>query len=90
MVTEPIRAICRGPPVHTDHQVAVQENLGGGGRGRAGREHGIMSPTPIPGQGGCGGDTGHGVQLELDVSFPERVQSTLPFRNHAREVSDLP
>lgn len=27
MVTEPVRAICRGPPIHTDHQVTIQENL---------------------------------------------------------------
>lgn len=30
MVTEPVRAVCGGPPIHTDHQVAVQENLADG------------------------------------------------------------
>lgn len=74
VVTEPVRAICGGPPIHTDHQVAIQENLEGGGG--AGREHGITSCTPTPGQGGSGGDTRSCVELELDLSFPELLQSS--------------
>lgn len=54
MVTEPVRAICGGPPIHADHQVAVEENLV---RGRAGRHHGITNGTPHPRGKRLRGDT---------------------------------
>ena len=50
MVAEPVGAICGGPPIHRDHQVAIQQNLGGGvewGR-EADTEHGVMSCTLHP------------------------------------------
>lgn len=28
MVAEPVGAVCGGPPIHRDHQVAIQEDLG--------------------------------------------------------------
>lgn len=48
MVTEPVRAICGGPPIHTDHQVAVQENLGGEGRGQGRQRTWYHEPHPHP------------------------------------------
>lgn len=37
VVAEPVCAVCGGPPVHTDHQVTVQENLGGWQDGSKGK-----------------------------------------------------
>lgn len=70
MVTEPVRAVCRGPPIHTDHQVAVQENL------RAVEQRWGRQRTWYHEQGGCGGDTRPWIQPELDISFPELLQSS--------------
>ena len=46
VVTEPVGAICGGASVHTDHQVAVQEDLVEAERET---EPGALNYTPIPG-----------------------------------------
>lgn len=88
MVTEPVRAVCGGPPIHTDHQVAVQEHLGVG-RGR--QRTGCHELQPHPRAGGCGGDRKPWTQPGLDLSFPEwQLQSAQHFCELCSEITHLP
>lgn len=76
MVTEPVGAICGGPPIHTDHQVAVQENLVGG---VVGPNNGILNCTPSEGKKAV-------VGTQVDGSDQSKSKPSLNSGNTYREI----